>query len=67
MSDKSAKGLLDLGQHGWLLPNPCRGDLGADKQAPCAVSMWEIGPIPFLDISRSMRDTASEMTEPGRL
>ena len=27
MSGESAKGLLDRGQHGWLLPNPCRGDL----------------------------------------
>ena len=26
MGGKSAKGLLDRGQHGWLLPNLCRGD-----------------------------------------
>lgn len=33
MGDESAKGLLDRGQHGWLVPNPCRVDLGADAQA----------------------------------
>lgn len=27
MGGELAKGFLDRGQHGWLLPNPCRGDL----------------------------------------
>ena len=50
MSGESAKGLLDRGQHGWLLPNPCQGDLGADKQAPgdsCAHKMGSGKTIDF--------------------
>jgi len=43
MGSELAKDLLDRGQHDWLLSNPCRGHLGADKQATgdsCAHKVW---------------------------
>ena len=67
MGGESAKGLLDRGQHGWLLPNPCRGHLGADKQAQGDSCAHKIGSGMTITFRLVLKVRAAERTHRPRI